>query len=90
MRALKVVGWGFISSGLLIFAFLAYQLWGTTFVTARAQDQLEEAFQERVVEVQAELPPPPDPTTIRAAAGDIEGSVREPDEEPPRLVPEEA
>ncbi|MDP8958053.1 MAG: class E sortase, partial [Actinomycetota bacterium] len=28
--------------------------------------------------------------TIRAAAGDIEGSVREPDEEPPRLVPEEA
>jgi sortase A len=35
-----------ISIGLLMFAFVAYQLWGTGIETARAQDALEEEFDE--------------------------------------------
>jgi len=39
-----------IATGLLIFGFVAYQLWGTGIETARAQKQLENEFEELLVE----------------------------------------
>ena len=44
------VGRVLISLGLLIFAFVAYQLWGTGIQYARAQDQLEREFEEQLGE----------------------------------------
>ena len=35
-----------IAIGMLLFAFVAYQLWGTGIQTARAQDQLEQEFDD--------------------------------------------
>ncbi len=65
MRVLRVTGWGLISAGVLILAFLAYQLWATTLLTARAQDQLSVEFEQRIVRVRADQPPasppPPEP-----------------------------
>ena len=40
------VGKILIATGLLIFGFVAYQLWGTGIETARAQDQLEHEFED--------------------------------------------
>ena len=45
--ALGVLGRIFIGSGLLMLAFVAYQLWGTSFAEARAQDRLVEQFEAR-------------------------------------------
>ena len=45
--ALGVVGRIFIGSGLLMLAFVAYQLWGTSLAEARAQDRLVEQFEAR-------------------------------------------
>ncbi len=64
-RVLKVSGWVMIGLGALILAFLGYQLVVTNFMTARAQDQAQEALQERYelaqprIEVADRLPPPP-------------------------------
>ncbi len=46
-----------IATGLLMFAFVAYQLWGTAIETARAQRALEDDFATLL----AETPPAPDP-----------------------------
>ncbi|WP_394937334.1 hypothetical protein [uncultured Ilumatobacter sp.] len=42
-----------IATGLLMFGFVAYQLWGTGIETARAQNQLESEFDAKL----AEAPP---------------------------------
>ncbi|HEX6312265.1 MAG TPA: class E sortase [Acidimicrobiia bacterium] len=44
-RVLGVVGRVFVTVGLLILLFVAYQLWGTGFVEARAQDDLRREFE---------------------------------------------
>jgi sortase A len=41
-----LVGKSFIALGVLMFAFVAYQLWGTGIQTAQAQNDLENQFQE--------------------------------------------
>ena len=41
-----LIGKVFITLGLLMFAFVAYQLWGTGIQTAQAQNDLENQFQE--------------------------------------------
>ena len=43
--ALGLLGRVLISAGLLILAFVGYQLWGTSFAEARSQDQLVEEFE---------------------------------------------
>jgi sortase A len=48
------VGKTLIATGLLMFAFVAYQLWGTGIETARAQNSLENEFEELL----AGTPPP--------------------------------
>ena len=40
------VGKTLIATGLLMFGFVAYQLWGTGIETARAQSSLEKEFEE--------------------------------------------
>jgi sortase A len=39
-----------IASGVIILLFVAYQLWGTSLQTARAQDELEEEFEEQLAD----------------------------------------
>ncbi len=76
MRVLRTTGWVMIWTGGLILAFLAYQLVGTNFITARAQEQGEEAFAERVetladdvVEVSETIPEDPEqPEPIQTVA----------------------
>ena len=54
------VGKTLIATGLLMFGFVAYQLWGTGIETARAQSSLEKEFEELL----ASTPPiTPAPTT---------------------------
>ncbi len=63
-----------IATGLLMFAFVAYQLWGTAIETARAQRALEDDFATLL----AETPPAPDPVITTPPPQEAE----EPDEVP--------
>lgn len=64
------VGRVLIAVGLLMFGFVAYQLWGTGIETARAQRALEDDFEEQLAQVDPVPPPttaaPPPPSTIAA------------------------
>ena len=75
-----MLGRGMIATGLMMFAFVAYQLWGTGIETARAQSSLKRDFEELVADVSAGdavvpasdadatsgLEPPPDADAIDA------------------------
>ena len=51
------IGRVLISTGILMFGFVAYQLWGTALETAAAQNRLEDDFTEMVAEpADASLP----------------------------------
>lgn len=47
-----------IATGLLLFGFVGYQLWGTGIQTARAQNRLEDRFQAALAESGATTVPP--------------------------------
>jgi sortase A len=49
-RVVGAIGRVFITAGILILLFVAYQLWGTGLYTAREQDQLEQQFKAAVVQ----------------------------------------
>jgi sortase A len=55
------IGRVLISTGVLMFGFVAYQLWGTALQTAAAQDRLGSEFEDRVESLPT-LPPPRDAT----------------------------
>ena len=59
-KVLGAVGRTFITAGALILLFVAYQLWGTGIETARAQNQLENEFEQLVADSE---PPASAPTT---------------------------
>ena len=59
--SVAVIGRGLIAAGLLLFGFVAYQLWGTGIETARAQRALATEFEQRLAEP---AQPAPDPTTV--------------------------
>ncbi len=85
MKVVRILGWAMIWSGGLILAFLAYQLWGTGFITAQAQadaeSQLESIFDNTIDQIQeAGLPVAP---AVVGTAPD-QGS----DETAPVLYPE--
>src|SRR4051812_4717683 len=70
MRAvLGAVGRMLVTVGLLLLLFVAYQLWGTGIYQARAQDDLEQQFEQTL---QRSRPggatPSPSPTTTTADA----------------------
>lgn len=52
-----------IATGLLLFGFVAYQLWGTGIETARAQDSLGNEFEELLAATPATTPAPTTTTT---------------------------
>jgi sortase A len=58
-----------ITTGLLMFGFVAYQLWGTGIETARAQNKLENQFEELLAESQTSTAAPATvPTTMAPIA----------------------
>jgi len=66
------VGRTLIAVGVLMFGFVAYQLWGTGIETARAQSSLEKEFEE----LQTNAPPiTPAPTTTPPAPTTTSGTV---------------
>jgi sortase A len=60
--AVAVIGRGLIAAGLLLFGFVAYQLWGTGLETARAQRTLATEF-EQLLAAADTSDAPPVPTT---------------------------
>lgn len=69
MKLLRAAGWTMIWAGVLIFAFLAYQLFGTSIGTNRAQNeaeqQLDTIFESAIEELEASgVPVPTDPPLV--------------------------
>jgi sortase A len=57
------IGRVLIGAGVLILLFVAYQLWGTSLQTARAQDDLAEEFDRRLAEAAPTTTAPPTSTS---------------------------
>jgi sortase A len=55
-RAIAAVGRVLITAGLLILLFVAYQLWGTGIVTARAQDDMRSEFEDALASTTTTTP----------------------------------
>ncbi len=75
----------FIAIGLLLFAFVGYQLWGTGIEQARAQDDLETRFRQLQSQLASTLPATtlpattvPATTVVRPAAGGTAAPVTPP------------
>jgi sortase A len=60
--------------GVLMFGFIAYQLWGTGIQTERAQDRLGREFEKEI----AALPAPPDTIAPAATAPSVDPSTGQP------------
>lgn len=73
------IGKTLITIGLLMFAFVAYQLWGTGIQTAQAQSRLEETFASQIASAPTltltptTTPPPTTPTTPPATVETMPG-----------------
>jgi sortase A len=74
-----------IATGLLMFGFVAYQLWGTGIETARAQSALKNEFQELIDQQQAAAPgsngtdaDPSDPGATDASNDEPSGTETQP------------
>ncbi|MEX1280026.1 MAG: sortase [Acidimicrobiia bacterium] len=66
VRIIRGVGWAMIWAGLLILAFLAYQLWGTGLVTSAQQEAAVEEVDDYFDDFRAGLDQPqPDESPIR-------------------------
>jgi len=59
------LGFMLIASGLLMFLFVGYQLWGTGIQEAQSQNRLENSFKNLFVESSVEKPGPGIPSTTR-------------------------
>lgn len=68
-RILGGIGKTMIAAGVLILLFVAYQLWGTGFQTARAQEQLKKEFEARLAEVAARNDRPSVPNDSEGPTG---------------------
>lgn len=85
-RRTLVAGWTLIWLGVLVFAYLAFQLWGTGLYMSAAQDRLDRQLTERI----SATPIPTSPTVTLPADG-----VEQPDPRPastpvaPELIHEE-
>lgn len=86
------IGKVLITTGLLMFGFVAYQLWGTGIETARAQNQLESRFEDAVAaasETSTTEPPTstPEPSAPSTTVPDESVDEPGPDAPPSELVP---
>lgn len=57
-RVIQVTGWTLIWSGVFVFGYLGWQLWGTDLVNAGVQAEASEGLEMSLVEDAAELPDP--------------------------------
>lgn len=81
------LGKALIVTGLLMFGFVAYQLWGTGIETARAQSALEDEFEQLVAQYQEQAPPETAPPTTEATTTTTEPTNAQlPDTVPPEPV----
>jgi sortase A len=80
-RAASISGRAFTAVGVLLFGFVAYQLWGTSLETARAQRALASEFDELLATITTTTPTPTATPTTTATPPTPTGSV--PDDEPP-------
>lgn len=81
-----------IIAGLLMFGFVGYQLWGTGIETARAQNALEDEFEELVASYQEQAPPETAPPTTEPTTQPTDTAppdTQPPDTQPPDTVPPE-
>ena len=72
-----------IATGLLMFGFVAYQLWGTGIETARAQSALKNEFQELIEQRQVTADEPLDVGRDEPAPVDTDSSIDEVTDDPP-------
>ena len=85
-RALGAIGRTLIVTGVAIFLFVGYQLWGTSVQEAAAQSGLEDDFAELVTQLPAQVTEPGDEaanaptasTSSSTAPGDAEAAVSRP------------
>jgi sortase A len=68
-RVVGAIGRTFITVGILILLFVAFQLWGTGFYTAREQDQLEQQFNAALRSDGRDAATPTTTTTLLGTAG---------------------
>jgi sortase A len=64
-----------ITTGLLMFGFVAYQLWGTGIETARAQNKLENQFEKLVAESETSATAPAVTSPVTAVPPSTPGSL---------------
>ena len=80
-----------MSISVLMFAFVAYQLWGTGIATARAQDDLEAAFTQLLSSTQpttpSTAPPPTTPDDGSTSSTVVPNSTLPPPPPPPFAAP---
>jgi sortase A len=80
------IGRVLIAVGVLMFAFVGYQLWGTGIQTAQAQNRLEDEFNELLESAAPSVTQPSDP----AATSDPTATSVAPDDVSPSSVPTDA
>ncbi|MCB0995950.1 MAG: class E sortase, partial [Acidimicrobiales bacterium] len=73
-RVLGGVGRTFISMGLILLLFVAYQLWGTGIQEARAQSALQDDFEELLDAAAAPTGADADPTAADSGSDNADGS----------------
>jgi hypothetical protein len=61
-RSVREVGFALITAGVVIFLFVAYQLWGTGFAERSSQSKLRKEFDAQLAT------PPPTTSTTRASS----------------------
>ena len=81
------VGKTLIATGLLLFGFVAYQLWGTGIETARAQNSLENEFEELLAGTPPTTAAPVDTTPADTTPAESTPAESIPVTEPPEPVP---
>jgi len=88
-RVVGGIGRVFITVGVLILLFVAYQLWGTGLYTAREQDQLEQQFNSVLAREGEDAPTRSTSTTTTTIAGAPPSSTTTTTSEPPAPPPPE-
>jgi len=88
--SVAVVGRGLITAGLLLFGFVAYQLWGTGLETARAQRTLASEFEQLLTtappEVAVPTPTTPADPSDSSDSSDSSGSSQPAISDPPQFA----
>jgi sortase A len=88
-RVVGAIGRTFITVGVLILLFVAYQLWGTGLYTAREQDALEQQFQSALAREGQDAPTTSSSTTTTTIPGSPPSSTTTSTTEPPPPLPPE-